>query len=137
MISGFDMPSWVRHTRNMTDAVNHKLPGDVASTADRERNGTHQVGDDVGGGVAITMALHGPERTETITAGDHRRLHAGPAHLAQPHRGAESIAQTHSIDRRGGIATLGDVIGDGLGGAAVANAAARLDVCLAQVAQIA
>jgi MFS family permease len=63
----------------MTDAVNHKLPGDVASTADRERNGTHQVGDDVGGGVAITMAQYGPERTETITAGDHRNSHAGVA----------------------------------------------------------
>ena len=92
------------------------------------------MGDDIGGGVVVIVVQHRPDGAEAVTAGDHRGLSACDPHLAEPHRGSESVAQAEPTGRGGSITTLGDIIVNGLPWAPVADAASRLHICLAQVA---
>jgi hypothetical protein len=92
------------------------LHGDAQSPADAERDVAHEVGNHIGGRVVVTIAEHGADGAETVTAGDQARLDATSAHLAKSDRGGETVAQAVAVHRRGGITTLGD----GLGGAPTA-----------------
>lgn len=89
----------------MTDAANHMLHGDVQSPADAERDVAHEVSDHIGGRVVVTIAQHGADGAETVTAGDQARLDATHAHLAKSDRGGETVAQqlrsTVAAARRG------------------------------------
>jgi hypothetical protein len=80
----------------------------------RATRAAQEVGDNIGGRVIVIVSQHCPYGGEAVTARDHARFMTGDTHLAESDRGREPVAQAEAANCGGNIATLGDIIVNGL-----------------------
>src|SRR5690606_5496754 len=103
----------------------------------RERVGDVEIVDDRVGVVVVGAAQESAQISE-VAGGDQRQLDAPFLHGARVAGGGEqAVAEAAAVDAVGGVAALGDVVLDRLGGAAPAEAPVGLAVGAAQVAVVA